>query len=560
MKQLLGSTAPSHITVKLSLFVSVVVIVAFSILEVYNFLRLKSEITQRIHNEQFAQAKYIADDIRNKLEKRIQFIDVLADIIPPETIRDTNKLKTVLTEHFSLTNFFPQGFAVIPTDGQGVLIESPVVAGRKNLSFVKSKWFNDAKQKKQVVLGKPFMGRAYKKIIIIIAKALRDEDGNVLAVLETPIVLDSPGFLDYVFAKDYRPQGDILVISRTNEMFVASSHPKLLLKPTPPPGKNHFHDKVMNGFNGYDQTINAFGQEMLTAAADIKQPDWFVVVRTPVSEVYNAINKRLKTALVNGVLVSILAVFTISLAMFLFFSPLRQAAHAVREMVQKKRALSHISNYKNDEIGDLIIGFNALIDMVNERNAYLEKANARLESLSQTDGLTEVANRRWFDQTFAHSWRVQRRKQQPLTLILIDIDYFKRFNDKYGHIAGDDCLKLVAKTLQKCLKRPTDFFARYGGEEFVILLQGDIKEGLHIAKKSRQAVNDLRITHGDSIYRHITISMGIASMVPQKNSRSVELIEQADKALYQSKERGRNRFQCYGDLVDANYVDFGEYI
>lgn len=560
MNKIFDNISPSHITFKLSVFVSIVVIIAFTILEVYNFITLKSQITQKIHTEQYSQAQYYASDIKNKLEKRIQFIDVLAEIIPADTVRSKELLDKFLKEQFSLTNFFPQGFAVIPPSGQGVITEYPILPGRAQLSFVKSQWFIDAKASKGIVVGKPFLGRAYKKIIIIIAKALRDESGEVLAVLETPIVLDSPGFMDFVFDKGYRSQGDILVISRKDEIFVASSKENLLLKNTPPPGINQFHDNVMQGFNGYDSTTNAFGEEMLTAAADIKTPDWFVVVRTPVSEVYNAINKRLQTAIINGILVSVLAVVAISFSLFWFFAPLRHAAHSVREMVQHKSDLTHIPIHKNDEIGDLIIGFNSLIDTVNERNDRLEKANKALESLSQTDGLTEVANRRWFDHTFAHSWRVQMRKQQPLTLLLIDIDYFKRFNDKYGHIAGDDCLKLVAKTLQGCLKRPTDFFARYGGEEFVMLLQGDIKEGVAVAQKARQAINDLTITHSESIYRHVTISLGVSSMVPKINNQSIELIEQADQALYLSKERGRNRFECFGSSPDGNYLDFGEYI
>ena len=186
--------------------------------------------------------------------------------------------------------------------------------------------------------------------------------------------------------------------------------------------------------------------------------------------------------------------------------------------------------------------------MVNERNLNLKKANLVLESLSQTDGLTGIANRRYFDETLQHYWRVQTRHQKPLTLLLIDIDYFKKYNDTYGHTAGDDCLKNVTKAIQNVINRPTDFFARYGGEEFVILLQGNIKEGVVVAEKARLAVSDLQIEHSGSKCENLTISLGVASVVPQVNQDPVELIKQADHALYQSKANGRNRYELYEDI------------
>lgn len=544
MKNILSRLIPSHITYKLSLFVSLVVLIAFSTLEIYNFLIIKSELTQQIHREQYNQAKFIAKDIKEKIDKRTQFIGGLADIIPLEIVQSKTLLLNTLKDHMKLTNIFPQGFAVLAPDGNGLIAEFPVVPGRNKLTFTDIEWFIRAKNTDQTVISIPFISRAKGEPLIVIAKAIRDKTGKVLAILEAPIFLNHPGFMDYVFDKDHRVQGDILVLSRTSEIFVASSNPTLILKPTPSPGKNKLHDAVMRGFNGFDQTVNAFNNKMLSAAAAINTPDWFVIVRTPIDLAYKSLNNRLHTAIINGMLVSLFAVFSITLALFLFFTPLRKAASSVKKMVQEDQPLTHIKAYKNDEIGDLITGFNSLIDMVNERNTNLEKANETLESLSQTDGLTGAANRRYFDHTIRHAWRVQIRSQQPITLLLIDIDYFKKFNDTYGHIAGDECLILVSKTLQGIIKRPTDFFARYGGEEFVILINGDVEEGIAVAEKAKAAVSELQVEHSGSIFKHITISLGVASMVPQLNSKPAQLIKKADVALYQSKENGRNRYEC----------------
>ncbi|WP_166370641.1 sensor domain-containing diguanylate cyclase [Psychromonas sp. SA13A] len=545
MTTLLDKIKPSRISTKLSFYVAVFIIVAFTPLQIYNFLMLKAEIKNQINKEQYTQAKYIAKDIQKKIAMRTNFLVALADKIPPQKIQSEAFITEIFKNNIVFTDFFPQGFAVISPNGQGVIAEYPVIPGRKNLVMTDYEWLRKANNSQGVIISSPFRSEVMGEVLVVIAKALRDENGQVLGILEAPIFLNRPGFMEYIFDKDFSERSDILVISRTNQIFLASSDPNLVLKATPKEGMDAFLDEVMRGFNGYGHTVTLVEGEMLAATADINSSDWFVMVRTPVAKVYQIINESLRAAIINGIIVSFSVFLVVMFFLFFFFNPLKKAAESVRKMVLQKKSLTHIKGYKKDEIGDLIIGFNAAIDMVNERNDKLEKSNAVLESLSQVDGLTEIFNRRWLDKTLNHLWLVKTRSQQPLTLLLIDIDEFKKFNDTYGHIAGDDCLKKVAQTIQETINRPTDFLARYGGEEFVILLESDIKEGALIAEKVRLAVSNLNISHSETSYKHVTISLGIASMTPQLNIKSVELIKQADLALYQSKEHGRNRCECY---------------
>ena len=545
MTTLLDKIKPSRISTKLSFYVAVFIIVAYTPLQIYNFLMLKAEIKNQINKEQYTQAKYIAKDIQKKIAMRTNFLVALADKIPPQKIQSEAFITEIFKNNIVFTDFFPQGFAVISPNGQGVIAEYPVIPGRKNLVMTDYEWLRKANNSQGVIISSPFRSEVMGEVLVVIAKALRDENGQVLGILEAPIFLNRPGFMEYIFDKDFSERSDILVISRTNQIFLASSDPNLVLKATPKEGMDAFLDEVMRGFNGYGHTVTLVEGEMLAATADINSSDWFVMVRTPVAKVYQIINESLRAAIINGIIVSFSVFLVIMFFLFFFFNPLKKAAESVRKMVLQKKSLTHIKGYKKDEIGDLIIGFNAAIDMVNERNDKLEKSNAVLESLSQVDGLTEIFNRRWLDKTLNHLWLVKTRSQQPLTLLLIDIDEFKKFNDTYGHIAGDDCLKKVAQTIQETINRPTDFLARYGGEEFVILLESDIKEGALVAEKVRLAVSNLNISHSESSYKHVTISLGIASMTPQLNIKSVELIKQADLALYQSKEHGRNRCECY---------------
>jgi len=174
----------------------------------------------------------------------------------------------------------------------------------------------------------------------------------------------------------------------------------------------------------------------------------------------------------------------------------------------------------------------------------LDDANQELTRLSSLDGLTGISNRRQFDETLLREWRRLGRQSRPLSMLLCDVDYFKQFNDGYGHQVGDECLKAVARTLKDTLRRPADLVARYGGEEFgVILPDTEITGALQVAEAMRSAVEGLNITHryskGGSV---VTISIGVASTTPLRTgSDSSVLLKRADDALYQAKQAGRNR-------------------
>jgi diguanylate cyclase (GGDEF)-like protein len=174
-----------------------------------------------------------------------------------------------------------------------------------------------------------------------------------------------------------------------------------------------------------------------------------------------------------------------------------------------------------------------------------------LENLAFLDGLTGIANRRQFDQQLEKEWRRMMRRGASLALILIDIDHFKKFNDHYGHAAGDDCLRLVAHTIARVIKRPGDLAARYGGEEFAIILpETDEKGASIVAETMRLAVDTLKLPHAmSSAGDNITISLGVASDIPDLNKNEKDLVNTADRALYHAKITGRNRVSTEAPVV-----------
>lgn len=183
-----------------------------------------------------------------------------------------------------------------------------------------------------------------------------------------------------------------------------------------------------------------------------------------------------------------------------------------------------------------------------ERTAALSAANQKLHRLATLDGLTLVANRHRFDEYCQQQWPLLIKQQQPLSLILLDVDYFKQYNDCYGHQVGDDCLKRIARCIKDTIKRPTDLIARYGGEEFVVMLpHTTLKGATRLAKSILEAIARLNIPHAQSpISDRITVSLGVACLMPQVDIAIATLIT-ADKALYQAKGEGRNRY-CIASL------------
>ncbi|MEH2404801.1 PleD family two-component system response regulator [Nostoc sp.] len=174
----------------------------------------------------------------------------------------------------------------------------------------------------------------------------------------------------------------------------------------------------------------------------------------------------------------------------------------------------------------------------------LEATNQALDHLANVDGLTELANRRRFDHYLNTQWINLAQKESPLSMILCDIDFFKFYNDRYGHPAGDICLQKVGAVLSFKVQKHQDLVARYGGEEFAVIMPYTAASGaVHVAEMIQAGIKDLQIVHDGSVMsQYVTLSMGVATVVPTWESSPLDLIVRADKALYQAKAGGRDRF------------------
>jgi diguanylate cyclase (GGDEF)-like protein len=192
----------------------------------------------------------------------------------------------------------------------------------------------------------------------------------------------------------------------------------------------------------------------------------------------------------------------------------------------------------------LIAAIETLEDITQQKRveSELQKANQKLQRFADLDGLTRIANRRKFDAHLNLWWKQLRREQLPLSLIMCDIDYFKLYNDTYGHLAGDDCLRAIAKAISLNFKRPADLVARYGGEEFAIILPNTDSTGVAgLCEVIRSKIEQLKMPHVlSSTSNYVTISVGASTIVPCDTYSPEFLVGTADKALYVAKESGRN--------------------
>lgn len=221
----------------------------------------------------------------------------------------------------------------------------------------------------------------------------------------------------------------------------------------------------------------------------------------------------------------------------------------IRDISDRRRAEAELDRHRR-ELEGRVMERTAALRAANERleqaQAELQRANTQLRQLIRVDKLTNIGNRRAFDERFDLEWRRCQRATGSLALLMCDIDHFKQFNDHYGHRAGDECLRRIAAVLDRCFQRAAEFVARYGGEEFAAVLSGvDSQTAMERAEAVRREVEALAIEHARAAKnRFVTVSIGVASTEPTQKTRKEALLDAADAALYQAKENGRNRVEA----------------
>ncbi len=305
----------------------------------------------------------------------------------------------------------------------------------------------------------------------------------------------------------------------------------------------------LNGHHHYIETVRFNDRYGL---------DWIVVLVVPESDFMAQIYQNTRVTIILCCL-AFLVTILIGLCITQWLSwPLRRLSEVAEEISQGEWK-TPIDLSRTDVIGDLSRSFanmtqqlqgafKDLENRIDERTFDLVKANQELQLISYVDGLTQVANRRYFDRYLEQEWQRLTRERKPISIVLCDVDFFKKYNDYYGHQAGDRCLQRIAYLLSKAVQRPADLVARYGGEEFVLLLSDtDTSGAILIAQGVLETLREMRIPHVTSGKQQISVSLGIGTIIPSSQMTPESLLAATDLALYAAKAKGRDRYEVADD-------------
>jgi len=429
-----------------------------------------------------------------------------------------------------------RNLSVAGPDGRIKCSTDPSVVG---LNVADRPHFQDALTERDFSLSDYFVNTVHQEPSLVAAAPAVAENGTVRGVVLASINLQWMGEIAADATKQFG--GSVLLFDDRGALVAASADAESLT------GKNFADTPLLNAvLAGAEGTTAAAGIDGIRRIFGYVRVPWTrarLVVGLDDRAVHSGIDRELNIAYLQ------LALFGIFVLLIAWFGGEQLVVRPIRALVRTAarfgRGDLHVRAAEESWIAEFQPLAAALDDMAQKLAAREEElciANQHLEELASLDGLTGLANRRGFDRELEQAWRHAGEKHEPLALMMIDIDHFKLYNDRYGHVAGDTCLRSVGETLSLVTLNSAVLVARYGGEEFALLLPGlDLERTAALAEEARKSIEDLLITHAESPGGHVTISVGVHAMVPEKFETAADLVEAADRALYEAKRHGRNR-------------------
>ena len=494
---------------------------------------LQKDIFKVVESQQLSLANYVAYDIDDKITQRRSLLERLAASVPIALLGKPEQLRAWIKERYEYQALFSAGLFVVNPKGIAVA-DYPVLANRVRTDY-SDRDYIQAGLRGETYVGRPVMGRAAKEPVLPLAAPVKDARGEVRAVLAGITTLAAPGFLNSLLrSRIGSSSGGFLLVSPRDSVFVASSQPEMVLRPTPPPGVNALHDKAMGGYRGTGITVNSAGVEEISAIVSVPSTDWFVVARLPTREALATV-QRTQDFLARGAVLTMLAFAVLgTLGLYYLLRHLFRAAEHADRMTLGELPLEPLPIARNDEIGHLIAAFNRLLAKLNDKQN-------QLSVMAHHDTLTGLPNRTLLYDRLQQVLAQARREHAEIAVLYMDLDGFKHINDTLGHQAGDVALKQVAGRLSG-LVRDTDTLARVGGDEFVLVLSAlgphPAEGAVIVASKCIDALKQGLAVAG----RECTVGVSIGIVIGKGSNTPDSFLVRADQAMYEAKKAGRGRY------------------
>jgi diguanylate cyclase (GGDEF)-like protein len=450
--------------------------------------------------------------------------------MPPDQA-DCDRTLADLTENVP----WLRGLDVADPDGRIICATDPRGIG---LNIADRSYFQNALHSRDFVLSDYLISRVHQTPGLIASYPILAEKGSPRGVVLASINLRWIGELAATAAR--RPGTAVALLDGSGTLIAASANQDGLI------GKNYSENALARDMLANDEgTMTTVGFDGIRRISAFVRVPWTrarLAVGLDEAVVHSGVDREISVAYLQ------LALFGILVLLAAWFGGERLILRPIRSLVRMATRLGRgdLQVRAADEpwvaeFKPLAAAFDDMARKLAAREEELQIANQHLEELASLDGLTGLANRRGFDREIQHAWQKAGESGKELALMMIDIDHFKLFNDRYGHVRGDACLRAVGETLSLVTLEEAVLVARYGGEEFALLLPGlDLARAAALADEARRAIEDLLIVHADAASGFVTISVGVDAVVPAKDQPAADLVEAADRALYAAKRRGRN--------------------
>ena len=433
-----------------------------------------------------------------------------------------------------------RGLSVAGPNGQIKCSTEPNAIG---LNVSDRPHFQKALHSRDFALSDYLINRTHQLPTLVATYPAIGDDGSVNAVVLAMINLQWIG--DLVETAAQRSGASVLLLDGSGTLVAASGDEENLIGKQFA-GLDLVHDMLSND-QGSVTTADFDGVRRIFAYFRVPWTQARLAVGLDENAVQSGIDRELGIAYLQ---LALFGMFVLLVAWFageqLIVRPIRSLVRTATRFGRGDLHVRATQEFWIAEFEPLAVALDDMARKLAGREEELRIANQHLEELASLDGLTGLANRRGFDRQLELEWQRAGERRDPVALMMIDIDHFKLYNDRYGHVAGDTCLRSVGETLSLVTLESAVLVARYGGEEFALLLPGlDLQRTAALAEEARRSIEDLLIRHAEAPCGHVTVSIGVESMVPEMGQTAADLVEAADGALYAAKRRGRNRVAAH---------------